>query len=88
MPKGLDTSRSLNRRPPSRDLVEAASRARAHGGRVLADKRTGEMHIVSPAGSKWGSYDQTVNHLRGGDLRRVNGDDDIVDITDTFDGDR
>jgi hypothetical protein len=46
------------------------------------------MHIVSPAGSKWGSYDQTVNHLRGGDLRRVNGDDDIVDITDTFDGDR
>jgi hypothetical protein len=88
MPKGLDTSRSLNRRPPSRDMVDAAYRARTHGGRILANKRTGEMHIVSPSGSKWNSYDQQVNHLRGGDLSRVGDQNDIVDITDRFDGDR
>ncbi len=88
MPRGVNTNRDDRRRPPSRDLTEAAYRARAHGGRVLRNRDTGELHIVSPSGANWNTYAQSDNHLRGGDLSPVAKKDALEDVTDVFDGER
>lgn len=72
----------------TRDLQNFVTRARVQGGRVLATEDRKSLHIVSPSGRRWGSYDQKFGTIMGGDLSPITGrsNDDLYDITDEFDG--
>ena len=60
-----------------------ARKAVSSGGRVVQTS-TGDIHLVSPSGSHWGTYKAKQGLYEGATLNRLDADTDIQDITDRY----
>jgi hypothetical protein len=64
------------------------SRLISQGGRAYRNQQ-GEVQIVSPSGSHWGTLSQTPDmkyQFRGGGLGKYDPDETSEDITESFNG--
>ena len=69
-------SQSKNWGSEARRLIE-------QGGRVFRNQQ-GEMHIVSAAGSHWGTIKNQPNVFEGGSLKKYTQEKGSEDITESF----
>jgi hypothetical protein len=69
---------------PLSEWQKTAHRAVSQGGRLYKNKSTGDMHIVSPSGSHWGSFKSQPEMYQGGSLSKYEPEENTEDITDDF----
>lgn len=59
---------------------KTARRAITQGGRIY-QSQTGDMHIVSPSGAHWGTFNSLPQKFEGGSLQKFSPDNESTDIT-------
>lgn len=64
------------------DWASYARKAVRSGGRVV--QGNGEVHLVSPSGSHWGTFKTQQGVYEGATLKKLDTDSDLRDITDQF----
>lgn len=69
---------------PLTEWQKTARRAVGQGGRIYRDSSTGDMHLVSPSGSHWGSFKTKPEMFEGGSLNKYEPQENTEDITNDF----
>lgn len=90
-PSGFTSSRRLEDAqdlPDGADFSHLVQRTRMQGGRILTTEGRDTIHLVSPGGRRWASYNTASGNVMGGDLSPITGraNEDLYDITEEFNG--
>ena len=73
----------VKRAAQSTDWETMAQKAIMSGGR-LVQSGSGDLHLVSPGGKHWGSFNTRQGTYAGGTLSQMPDDDEYRDVTDQF----
>jgi hypothetical protein len=68
---------------PMSEWQKTATRAIGQGGRIYKNQ-FGDMHIVSPSGSHWGSFNSKTAAYQGGSLGKYEPEENTEDITSDY----
>ena len=69
---------------PLSEWQKTATRAIGQGGRIYKNQSTGDMHLVSPSGSHWGSFEAKTEKYQGGSLGKYEPEENTEDITSDY----
>ena len=69
---------------PLSEWQKTAQRGVDQGGRLYRNSSTGDMHLVSPSGSHWGSFTANPESYKGGNLNKYEPEENTEDITGNF----
>jgi hypothetical protein len=69
---------------PLSEWEKTAHRGISQGGRLYKNKSTGDMHLVSPSGSHWGSFTSNPESYKGGNLNKYEPEENAEEITRDF----